>query len=95
MLQEIYVNVTRKIATRIAKADTRSLVAAYVVWCIDVSAQDVSAAFRIEDESKIGFWDALILASAARSGAVRLLSEDLNDGQTNADVRVENPFARC
>jgi len=43
----------------------------------------------------IGFWDALILASAARSGAVRLLSEDLNDGQTIADVRVENPFARC
>ena len=95
MLQEIYVNVTRKIATRIAKADARSLVAAYAVWCIDVSAQDVSAALRIEDESKIGFWDALILASAVRSGAVRLLSEDLNDGQTIADVRVENPFARC
>jgi predicted nucleic acid-binding protein len=50
-------------------------------------------AFRIEDESEIGFWDALIVAAAAKSGATRLLSEDLNPGQKIAGLSVENPFA--
>ncbi len=50
-------------------------------------------AFRIEDESRIGFWDALIIAAAAKSGAARVLSEDLNPGQKIAGLRIENPFA--
>ncbi len=52
-----------------------------------------SSEFRIEDESGIGFWDALIVASALKSGAGRILSEDLNAGHTIAGVRIENPFA--
>jgi len=51
------------------------------------------AAFRIEDESRIGFWDAMIISSAAKSGATRILSEDLNAGQRIAGILVENPFA--
>jgi predicted nucleic acid-binding protein len=46
----------------------------------------------IEDEAKIGFWGALIVAAAAKAGARRLLSEDLNAGQTIAGVLIENPF---
>jgi len=34
------------------------------------------------------------MASAIKSGATRLLSEDLNAGQTIAGVKIENPFAR-
>jgi len=30
---------------------------------------EISAAFRIEDEAQIGFWDALIVAAAYKSGA--------------------------
>ncbi len=37
-------------------------------------------------------WDALIVASAVRSGADRILSEDLNPGQAIAGVTVVNPF---
>jgi predicted nucleic acid-binding protein len=94
VLQEFYVNVTRKIAKPLPKEAARLIVSTYAIWCVDVAAVDVAAAFRIEDESKIGFWDALIVASAARAGATRLLSEDLNAGQTIAGVRIENPFAR-
>ncbi|MGH9739896.1 MAG: hypothetical protein ACRD4X_15110 [Candidatus Acidiferrales bacterium] len=54
---------------------------------------EVSKAFRIEDESQIGFWDALIVASAVRAGAERILSEDLNAGQRIAGILIENPFA--
>jgi predicted nucleic acid-binding protein len=58
-----------------------------------MTAADVGAAFRIEDEARISFWDALIIASAAKAGAVRLLSEDLKAGQVIAGVRIENPFS--
>jgi predicted nucleic acid-binding protein len=61
VLQEFYVNVTRKIATPLRKNAARTIVSTYAIWCIDISSADVAAAFRIEDEAKIGFWDALIL----------------------------------
>jgi predicted nucleic acid-binding protein len=51
------------------------------------------AAFRIEDESRIGFWDALIVSSAVKSGATRILSENVNARQRIAGILIENPFA--
>jgi predicted nucleic acid-binding protein len=92
VLQEFYVNVTRKISKPLARDAARLVVGTYAIWCIDVGSSDVAAAFRIEDEAKIGFWDALIVASAVKAGATRLLSEDLNPGQTIAGVLIENPF---
>lgn len=92
VLQEFYVNVTRKIAIPLPKNRARAVVASYAEWCTETTMSEVSAAFRIEDEAKIGFWDALIVASAARAGAERILSEDLNAGQRIAGILVENPF---
>jgi predicted nucleic acid-binding protein len=93
VLQEFYVNVTRKISRPISKDSARLVVNTYSTWCIDTTPAEISSAFRIEDEARIGFWDALIVASAVKSGANLILSEDLNSGQTISGVRVENPFA--
>jgi len=93
VLQEFYVNVTRKIAKPLAKAEARLVVNSYSIWCVETTHTEIAAAFRIEDESRIGFWDALIVASAAKSGTVRILSEDLNAQQRIAGIRIENPFA--
>jgi predicted nucleic acid-binding protein len=60
---------------------------------VDVTAAELEAAFRIEDEAKIEFWDALIVAAASKSGATKLLSEDLNAGRVISGVLIENPFA--
>jgi predicted nucleic acid-binding protein len=94
VLQEFYVNVTRKIATPISKTSARSVVENYGGWCIDMSPAEIFTAFRIEDASRIGFWDALIVASAIRAGAKLILSEDLNAGQTISGIRIENPFSK-
>ncbi len=40
----------------------------------------------------LSFWDALVLRSASAAGCGRVLSEDLQDGQTIDGVRIENPF---
>jgi len=92
VLQEFYVNVTRKIQRPISKASARMVVTTYTAWCLDTTTAEISTAFQIEDASKIGFWDALIVAAALKGGATRILSEDLNPGQYIAGILIENPF---
>jgi predicted nucleic acid-binding protein len=92
VLQEFYVNVTRKISPPLSKDLARLVVSSYAIWCTETSPTEIASAFRIEDESRIGFWDALIVSAASKSGATRILSEDLNAGQMIAGILIENPF---
>jgi predicted nucleic acid-binding protein len=93
VLQEFYSTVTRKLPKPLPKADARAIVEDFALWCIPTTPEEIKQAFRIEDEAKIGFWDALIIAAAIKSGAKRILSEDLNHGQMIAGIQIENPFA--
>lgn len=94
VLQEFYVNATRRLKKPLARQAARSVVETYAAWCVDgITPADVSAAFQMEDRARVGFRDALILAVAVRSGARRVLSEDLNDGQTIDGLTIHNPFA--
>lgn len=93
VLQEFYVNATRKIRKPLTKPEARTVVDTYTPWCVDgIASGDLTSAFQIEDQARIGFWDALIIAVAARSGARRIVSEDLNAGQSIAGVTIQNPF---
>ena len=49
---------------------------------------------ELEQRHSLSFWDALIVVVAARSGAERIISEDLQHGRTIGGVRIENPFHR-
>lgn len=40
----------------------------------------------------LSFWDALVVRSASVAGCGRLLTEDMQDGQTIDGVTIENPF---
>ncbi len=93
VLQEFYVNVTGKILTPLSKDLARRVVSSYSIWCMETTPTEILSAFRIEDESGIGFWDALIVSAASKSDARRILSEDLNAGQRVAGILIENPFA--
>ena len=95
VLQEFYINVTRKVPSPLSRDLARSVVNSYAIWCVETTPADLSRAFRIEDESQIGFWDALIVSAAVKSGARRILSEDLNAGQRIAGILIENPFVRA
>jgi predicted nucleic acid-binding protein len=92
VLQEFYVNATRKIAKPLTKRVAREIVEDFSVWSIDTGAAEVAIAFRIEDEARISFWDALICASALKSGAKAILAEDMNAGQKIAGIQIQNPF---
>ncbi len=93
VLQEFYITATRKLAAKLPRSEARGVVEDFALWCVETSPAEIKEAFRIEDEARIGFWDALIVAAALKSGASTILSEDLNPGQHIAGIEIENPFA--
>jgi len=93
VLQEFYVTVTRKIPTRLTPASARGIIKNYLAWHVEPNdVPVVLLASEIEERYRLSFWDALIVASASRAGADRILSEDLNHGQVIEGIRIENPF---
>jgi len=93
VLQEFYTTATRKLAHSLSKQEARAIVEDFAYWCVATTPAEISHALRIEDEARINFWDAMIVAAAVKAGATRILSEDLSHGQTIAGVTIENPFA--
>ncbi|MDD5330289.1 MAG: PIN domain-containing protein [Sulfuricella sp.] len=93
VLQEFFVNATRKIATPISLPAAREIIRAYRVWVRrENTANTVLRATELMELAQLSFWDALIVAAAEEAGANSLLSEDLNDGQVIAGIKVVNPF---
>jgi len=95
VLQELYVNLTRKLRIVVPRSKARALVGRYGRWPVHaITTGDILEAAELEQRHSLSFWDALIVVAAARSGAERILSEDLQHGRTIAGVRIENPFRR-
>ncbi len=93
VLQEFFVTVTRKLRTPVAKAQAREVVRAYAPWVVSpTTPETILRATELSESASIDFWDALIVAAAEQSGAETLYSEDLNDGQLIAGVRLVNPL---
>ncbi|NEX17782.1 MAG: PIN domain nuclease [Halochromatium sp.] len=93
VLQEFYVNVTRKIPRPLSPVVARNIIRSYCVWHIEqASCESVLYASEIQERHRVSFWDALIIATAVQGGADILLSEDLNAGQIIEGVLIVNPF---
>ena len=57
-----------------------------------VTYDDQNNAMAIAERFQLSWWDSQMIATAIRSGADVLVTEDLQDGQS-IGVRVQNPFA--
>jgi len=94
VLQELCVNLRRKVARPLSVEEIRRLVHDYMSWEMVVNTPEaVIQALEIEVRYKTSFWDALILQAAEQSGAAILYSEDLAAKQSYGAVRVVNPLA--
>lgn len=93
VLREFYVTVTRKLPSPLEPETARRAVRTLHAWhpAAD-SHRIIDAAWSVEDRYSLSFWDALIIAAAHEQGCGFLLTEDLQDGQELAGVRVVNPF---
>ena len=56
---------------------------------------DLVAALQTVKLHRLGFWDAMLWASAHRVGVRHLLTEDLQDGLVLQGVRFVNPFKQA
>jgi len=93
VLQEFYVNATRKIPSPLRRAIARQVVRTYAVWQTEiVGPPDIQLASELEEQQQLSFWDALIVVSALKGGARTILTEDMSPGRSISGVRIENPF---
>ena len=93
VLQEFYVNVTRKIAKPLSRAQARGVVKNYFHWHVERNEPDtILIASDIEERHLLSFWDALIIASAHEAKVEKILTEDLTHNQVIEGIRIENPF---
>ena len=93
VLQEFYVNVTRKIPAPLSHASARGILQSYFTWQVELnSPETILFASEIEEHHQLAFWDAMIVAAAVRGGAEWILTEDLNHGQVIEGVQIKNPF---
>lgn len=58
----------------------------------DVTIDLVRRAIAVKEECGIQFYDALIVATAAKLGCHEIVSEDLNPAQTYCGMAIVNPF---
>jgi predicted nucleic acid-binding protein len=93
VLQELCINLRRKIARPLPVEEVRRLIQDYLSWEIVVNTPaSVLQALEIEVRYKTSFWDALVLQAAESAGAAVLYSEDLASGQKYGPVQVTNPL---
>jgi predicted nucleic acid-binding protein len=94
VLQEFFVNATRKVAAPVTPEAAIDRLRSLSRWRVHSPlADDVVAAATLSHRHRLSFWDAMIVRSAAELRCGVLWSEDLNDGQIVEGVRVRNPFA--
>lgn len=95
VLQEFYVNVTKRILTPIPPLEAREIIRTYLCWQIqEITPMSTIRASELEEKYRISFWDALIIVAAYEAKVDKILTEDLNSGQIIEGILIENPFEK-
>jgi predicted nucleic acid-binding protein len=95
VLQEFYVNVTRKLKKPLSAVKAREIVEEYLTWTvIDNTGRMLLDAMELQRKAQLSFWDSLVVQAAIDAGCDRLYTEDLNAGQRIGSVTIVNPFSR-
>jgi len=93
VLQELCVNLRRKLARPLRVEDVRHLIEDYLAWeVVTNDPASIVQALEIEDRYKISYWDALVVQAAWRSGASVLYSEACPKANTYGALRVVKPL---
>ena len=93
VLSELFVTLTRKVRTPLTPEQALRYLDQIAAW--PVVAPDYGAvrrAIELSARDKLSFWDAMVIVAAARGGAMRLYTEDLQHGRTILGVEIVNPF---
>ncbi len=94
VLQEFYVQATRlSRPAAITHEQAVRLIQSFHRYPVqDVTSEILMAALDARQRFHLSYWDAAIIEASRVLGCGVVLSEDLNDGQDYAGIRVMNPF---
>jgi len=93
VLSEFIANATRKGTPPLALADVAEIVNELSRQTVlPVDATLVIKALQRVEQSRISYWDALIVEAAICSGATVLLTEDMHHGMRYGQLELSNPF---
>ncbi len=93
VLNEYFVNVTRKLDPGLPPEEAWDDVEALMAWNpVSLDASLLSRAYSAYQRYALSWWDSLIVTSAEAAGCATILSEDLSHGASYFGVAVENPF---
>jgi len=93
VINEVCVNLVRK--ANFAEPDVSELINSFFARCLVIPQDEdcLLSASDLRGRYSLSFWDSLIVASAIRSRAAILFSEDLQHGLTvDGGLRIVNPF---
>ncbi|GAB4243422.1 MAG: PIN domain-containing protein [Deltaproteobacteria bacterium] len=93
VLQEFFVNVTKKIPKPLSVTVGKEIVEDFLKWkIVSVEGRTILRAIDLHEKHNYAFRDSLVIQSAIEGGARWLLSEDLRDGQRIGELTIRNPF---
>jgi len=94
VLQEFYVQATRPGKPhRLTHEQAAALVESFLRFPVqEITLPLMQGALKTKARFRISYWDAVIIEAARCLGCEVVLSEDLNEDQDYAGVKVVNPF---
>jgi predicted nucleic acid-binding protein len=93
VLQEFYVNVTRKLKKPLTNAKALEVVQEYLTWTVvENTGRLLTSAIELQQKHQLSFWDAMVVQAAIEGGCDKLYSEDMNAGQKFGPLVIVNPF---
>lgn len=93
VLQEFYVAVTRKLARPLDAAAAAEAVSRFAeLPLVQIDSELIVSAIHRSRNSRLSFWDALVMQAAIEGHASTLYSDDMQHGQMLDSLRVVNPF---
>ncbi len=94
VLNEYFVNVTRKLDPGLSPAEAWDDIEALSAWNpLPIDMAILTRSYAVQNRYQLSWWDAMIIAAAEAAGCSRLLTEDLSHGSSYLGIIVENPFA--
>jgi predicted nucleic acid-binding protein len=92
-LAELATTLLHKITPSASAAEVAAVLDALgPIRLVETDGDTVRRAVEAHGQYGIHFYDGMIVAAAERAGCERILSDDLNAGQSYFGIRVENPF---
>jgi len=93
VLQEFFVNVTKKILKPLGMSTAREIVRDLLTWDIVLmDGESILEGIEIHRRYQLSLWDSMIVHAALKGGASVLLSEDFGGGRTIEGLKIRNPF---